>query len=126
MGTAAQFASVPKNGTAQVSVANAGRDGTGTLATVYTAGANGARVDLLTVQATGTTTAGMVRLFLDIGGLIRLIREIPVAAVVPGAAASAFAVDVQLNLVMQAGAILKASTQNAETINIIPTICGDF
>lgn len=67
MTTTAQYASLPKNGGAQVSVANANRDGTGAVGVVLTAGASGARIDALAVKATGTTTAGMLRFFLAKG-----------------------------------------------------------
>jgi len=128
MSTTPQYVGTPKNGTGQASVANTNRDGTGTLATVHTAGASGARVDMLRIQATGTTTAGMIRLFLDVGGTIRLIGEIPVVAVTPSATQPAWAVDYEFprGLVMQANAVLKASTHNAETFNLIPTLAGDF
>lgn len=128
MANNAQFVSVPKNGTAQVSVANTALDGTGTLTTVYAAGATGSRIDSLLVQATGTTTAGMIRLFISDGSATRLIMELPVVAVTPAATIPAWSATVNFpkGLVLQATWTLKAGTHNAETFNIIPTVAGDF
>lgn len=128
MAVDAQFVGTPKNGVAQVTMANTARDGTGTLATVYTAGAAGSRIDSLLVQATATTTAGMVRLFISDGSATRLIAELPVVAVTPSATIPAWSATVNFpkGLVLQATWTLKASTQNAETFNIIPIVAGDF
>jgi len=80
MATQAQYASVPKYGIGQVSTANTNRDGTGTLATVFTAGTNGSRIDAINLKAVGTTTAGMIRLFIHDGSNARLLTEVPVTA----------------------------------------------
>ena len=47
----------------QISTANTARDGTGTIATIWTVGANGGLCQSVRVQATATTTAGVIRLF---------------------------------------------------------------
>ena len=70
------------------STANTGRDGTsGTFATLYTAPSEGARISYIRVKATGTTTAGMVRIFIapTSGGTKQLIAEIAIAAATPSA-----------------------------------------
>lgn len=70
MSTAAQYASIPKIGIANISTANANRDGTGTIGTVITATAtttSGTRIDKIVIEATSTTTAGLVRLYLTEG-----------------------------------------------------------
>lgn len=128
MANNAQFVATPKNGVAQVSVANTARDGTGTLSTVYTAGATGARIDSLVVTATGTTTAGMIRLFISDNTDSRLIKELPVVAVTPSGTIPAWNAEVRFDggLVLQATWTLKASTNNAETFSIVPTVAGDF
>lgn len=129
---AANYVVTPKNGFIQVTAANSNRDGTGTLATVYTAAASaaGSRIDRIVVHAVGTTTAGMVRLFLANSGAsaIRLIREIPVVAITPSATQPAFSVEIVFDngLIMENAATLRASTHNAETFNIIPIVAGDF
>ena len=135
MGTA-QYTSTPKNGSAQISVANTNRDGTGTLGTVYTAGTSGARIDSILIQATDTTTAGMIRFFLsvDTGTTKLLIGEVAVTAATPSSTVQAFSTILDSNvsgflekgLILEASAILYASTNNAETFNVIPNIAGNF
>ena len=88
MSNTAQYATIPKNGVGQLSVANTNRDGTGTLALVAFASAKsggGARVDALAIQATSTTTAGMLRFYLVKGrplGNIASITFVGTTAVV--------------------------------------------
>lgn len=137
MATQAQYVATPKNGVAQVSTANTNRDGTGTLATVFTAGASGSRIDALQIQAVATTTVGQVRFFIsnDGGTTKRLIGEVAVTAITPSATTQPFNTIIGTGisgsfltkgLVLQANALLYASTHNAETFNIIPVIAGDF
>ena len=127
MSTSAQYAATPKTEVAQISTANTARDGTGTVATVDTAGTNGSRIDDLTIIATGTTTAGLVRLFISNGTITRLWREIAVSAITPSATVSPFSSLLgNLALVLQSGWSLRASTHNAETFNVLVTRAGDF
>ena len=127
MSITANYAATPKTAVAQVSTANTARDGTGTLATVFTAGTSGSRIDDLAVVATGTTTAGMVRLFLHDGTNARLWREVAVSAITPSATVSPFSSLLgNLALVLQTGWSLRASTHNAETFNVLVTRAGDF
>lgn len=64
-----------------VTAANTNFDGTGTLATLYTAPTGGAILISLTVQAIMDTTAGFVNVFIDDGaGNIDLYKSIPVTA----------------------------------------------
>ena len=127
MSTTANYAATPRAAVAQVSTANTNRDGTGTIATVLTAGSNGSRVDDITVIATGTTTAGMVRLFVNDGTNTRLWQEIPVTAATPSGTVQAFA-STLLNqaLLLPNGYSLRAATNNAETFNVVVTRAGDF
>lgn len=50
-----------------VTTANTAKDGTGTVVTVYTAGANGGRVDYLKIRALGTNVATVLRVFVNNG-----------------------------------------------------------
>lgn len=121
------YAAIPSTAAAQISAANTARDGTGTLVTVETAGASGTRIDDITIIATGTTTAGMVRLFLHDGTTARLWREVPVSAITPSATVQTFSSSLNnLALVLQSGWSLRASTHNAETFNVLVTRAGDF
>lgn len=132
MSTSANYAGTPKTGVVTISTANAARDGTGTIGTVLIAGAAGSRIDAVDIQATGTTTAGMIRLFVHNGTTAYLLTEIPVLANTPGAATPAWSASVtsqnNLNfpLILQTGYSLRASTNNAESFNVITTQAGDF
>lgn len=127
MGINANYANTPRAAVGQVSTANANRDGTGTLATIFTAGATGSRVDDIKIQATGTTTAGVVRLFLHDGTNARLFAEILVTAVTPSTTVEAFsAVLLNQAIILPNGWSLRASTNNAETFNVIVNRAGDF
>lgn len=130
MATNPNYASTPRNAVAQISAANTNRDGTGTIVTVIAGAANGTRVDDITIVATGTTTAGMVRLFLslDNGTTNRLLREIPVTAATPSGTVQAFRAELfDLGIILpNATALLRAATHNAEAFNVIVTRAGDF
>lgn len=111
----------------QVSVANTNLDGTGTIVTIVTAGAEGSLIQLIVVKAAGTTTAGQIRLFINDGVNTRLYKEISVTAATPSALVQAFSAEYTPTepLVLQSGYSLRASTLNAETFNIIAT-GGDY
>lgn len=132
MATNAQYAATPKLGIGQVSVANTNRDGTGTIATIFSAGANGSRIDAIDIKAVGTTTAGMIRLFIHDGANARLLAEVPVVAVAPSGTLPAWEAQLNTNsmsqilpLVLPTGYSLRAATNNAETFNVI-ALGGDF
>jgi len=61
------FPLTPKVAWGELATANTAKDGTGTVVTVFTAGANGARVDYLKVRAKGTNVATVFRLFVNNG-----------------------------------------------------------
>lgn len=70
MSTAAQYATIPRNGQTTIQTANTARDGTGALGIVATApstAGNGTRFDRVQIQAGGTTTTNVVRLFITQG-----------------------------------------------------------
>jgi hypothetical protein len=137
MAATPQYTSHPISEVASISVANTNRDGsTGTYVTAYTflAAANkglGGRIDSVTVQATGTTTAGMVRMFIN----TTLVREFAISAITPSGTVKAFALptsegaDVNgrlaLGIVCKAGDIVKFSTHNAETF-VVRIDGGEF
>ena len=127
MSSNAQYSAIPKVGVAQISVANTARDGTGTMVTVVSAGTGGSRVDDIQITATGVTTAGMVRLFLNNGTTSYLWKEVGVSAVSASGSQPAFNAQL-LNqaLILPSGWSLKAATNNAETFNVLVTRAGDF
>jgi hypothetical protein len=104
-----------------ISTANSNLDGTGTISSaIITGGAYGTLIKTVTVIATGTTTQGMVRLFLYDGTNTRLVSEIEIPAVVPSSTDPAFRVTVPVDFALDKDSwSLKASTENAETFNVI-------
>lgn len=122
------FASTPKLASATISTANSARDGTGTIGTIVTGGTSGSRIDTVLIKATVTTTAGMIRLFVHNGTTYYLITEI----YVPPQTASSTVPSFETQFVFENGLLLptsswslRASTQNAESFNIV-AIGGDF
>jgi len=132
MANQAQYVNTPKMGVGQVSTANTNRDGTGTIATIFTAGSSGSRIDAINLKAVGTTTAGMIRLFIHDGTNARLLTEVPVTALTPSATVPAWEAQLNTNtmtqvlpIILPTGYSLRASTNNAETFNVIAA-GGDF
>jgi hypothetical protein len=132
MAVSPQFVSTAKLGSAALSAANTGRDGTGTIVTVFTAGTGGSRIDAIAIKATASTTAGMIRLFIHDGTNTRLLTELPVTAVTPSATAPAWEAQLNTNsmsqvlpIILPTGYSLRAATNNAEAFNILAT-GGDF
>lgn len=107
---------------AAVSAANTNRDGSGTIVSIATGSAAGFKVQEVVAQATATTTAGMVRLFIstDSGSTWKLFDELPVGATTVSASVSAYrAVKNYQNLVLTGTTNrLGASTHNAEAFEV--------
>lgn len=61
------FASIPRIAAAAISTANANVDGTGTVVTVFTAGASGSKVFEISIQATVNPADSMIHVFLHDG-----------------------------------------------------------
>jgi len=121
------FASTPIAGAVSISTANTNRDGTGTLGDLHTAGEGGSRIDLIRVVASGTTTAGVVRVFYDDGSTVFLLKELLVEAVTPGTAEEVFVVEwiPTVPLIVEPTHELKVSTHKAEGFNVF-AIGGGF
>ena len=123
------FVGLANLGHGVVSAANTNHDGTGTIVLVFTAGLYGSRVHRLRVKAAVTTTAGMVRLFIDDGASKFLYKEIPISAITISATVEAFVWELQLAnedaIVLPTGYKIYASTHNAEAINVFIE-GGDF
>ena len=110
------FGLTPVIGQASIATANTNRDGTGTIGTLLTGSANGTRVDFCVIKSIVTTTAGMIRFYIDDGaGNIYLWDELVVTAITASGTVAAFRGVIQLGFQLPSGYILKASTQNAET-----------
>lgn len=117
------FAQTAHQAVVAISTANTGRDGSGTVGTIFTAGANGSVIDHIDICATGTTTAGVVRLFIHNGTSSFLWKEVLVGAITPSTSIAAFMRSINCagqdkSLFLQSGWSLRAATHNAETFNI--------
>lgn len=118
------FTLVPKIFVAQVSAGNTNRDGTGTVVTVATGAADGTRIHRITVKAAVATTAGMVRLYIYDGTNTRLWMEVSIpasgslSATVQGVSQT-IELFGERALVLPQNYELRASTHNAEAINVI-------
>lgn len=121
-----QFITTPRCDRQVVSAANTNRDGTGTIVDIFAAGTNGSKVTSVVTKATGTTTAGMVRLFIKESSTYRLFDEVPVSAATPSATVETFR-DIQPfdDLILESGQTLAASTHLAETF-VVHVLGGDF
>ena len=70
----------------KLTTSNTAKDGTGTVATVFTAGSSGARIDQIKVRALGTNVATVLRFFVNNGSTNAtaannsLVHEVTIAA----------------------------------------------
>jgi thiamine pyrophosphokinase len=116
------FTLTPKAATARISAANTARDGSGALVTLFTAGANGSRVDFITFtssQVTAAASAARVqRVFLsDESGLNpRLISEIAMSAVT----ASTTAIGATATITFTNGLIINAG----QVVSVTQSVYG--
>ena len=133
MAFAPLYASTPRVGLGNVTVANTNRDGTGTIVSCFSAATTGSRIDQIKVMSRSTSTAGMIRLYIHDGATAWLWKEISVTAVTPGATQVGFTKTIaagdgetiELPLTLPTGYSLRASTHNAESANIMVQ-GGDF
>ena len=121
MATSPVFAVTPRIGMAELSSANTNRDGTtGTYVDVIIGASTGTRIAEIVVQASVTTTAGMVRLFITDGSTTRMFDEVSVAAATVSATVKGTRVSTTYNNLILPNASWKiiASTHNANNINV--------
>lgn len=118
------FAVTPKIGAVTVSTANTNRDGTGTIATVFTAGSAGSKINEVVIQATGDPADSIVTLFLYDGATYFLFDEIDVGN--PAAASTTVSGDRRSrkydNLVLPTGWSLRAAITVALTSGVYNVI----
>lgn len=115
------FIATPKAPAVRVSTANTNRDGSGTLGTLFTAGADGAFFKGFRWQAEGTTTAGVIRLYIQAAGAGN--NELKAEFLVAAATASVTVAAVSgewyppAGIVLGAGDIVKVSTHIGEAFS---------
>lgn len=124
------FVKAPRCASKLVSAANTNRDGTGTIVDIWTAGSDGSRIEHVDIIARGTTTAGIIRLYIYDGTTYFLFREYSVTAATPSGTVKCFAFTENFSLganvlVLPTGYKLGASTHNAENFNV-SAHGGDF
>jgi len=131
MATTSQYVSQPLLEVSQLTAANTNRDGSGTLVTVAAALATaaaagvGKRINRVTICASVTTTAGVVRFFVssNSGTDKRLVLEKIIAAVTPSTTIPVVRIECPelAGLVLTGGStsLLYASTHNAEAMTIL-------
>lgn len=130
MSTTASFVGTPRTTFVQATAANTTRDGTGTIADVWTNSTERSRIEHIDITAAGTTTAGVIRLYLYDGTNTRLWKEILVTAITPSATVAVWNSSVNCSnlsalLIIPPSWKLRVSTHNAETFNVI-AVGGDF
>lgn len=130
MSSTPAFAATPRAGVGIVSTANTSRDGSGTMTTIFIAGANGSRIERVKVKAIENSAASLVRLFIHDGSVARLIEEVPVGAVTVSATQAGFEAELSFAdpskvLVLPTGYSLRASTHTAQQL-VVAAFGGDF
>lgn len=107
-----------KTGIAQISSASSSLTTAGT--TVITGAANGTLIKNIYIKAITTTQQGMVRIFVtSTRAVTTLLTEIPVPAITQASIRPTFEIVLPLNYNLQNGCVLSASTQVANTFNVI-------
>lgn len=129
-GTTPVFVLTPRSPAVRFATANTGRDGTGTLGTLFTAGTNGAFFKGFRYQAEGTTTAGVIRIFIQAAGAgnNELKREMIVAAITPSTTVEATSAEWYPSggIVLAANDVVKVGTHIAETFSAWLEGGGDY
>lgn len=120
MAAAPVFAVTPRLTSVAVATANTNRDGTGTLVSLITGVAAGTRINEIAVQATVTTTAGMVRIYLYDGTNYRLWDEVAIPVATVSASVKGIRVATTYNnlILPSASWQLFASTHNGEAFTV--------
>lgn len=118
------FSDTPSVTNILISTANTNRDGTGTIGTAFTPAADGSLLRCLKIKAEGTSTAGMLRVFVSYDGTNwRLLDEILVDAITPSALVKSFEYTwfppgYQDGAPLQSGRKIGISTHNAENFSV--------
>lgn len=124
------FLLTPKIGAVSVSTANLARDGSGTIATVFTAGSNGSRINEIVIKATDNPADSTVVFFLHDGSSYFVFDEWDIGdpAAGSGTVASYRESRSYANLVLPTGWSLRASITVALTggTMIVTALGGDY
>lgn len=122
MASTPQYVASYKIGNGIASVAESSFTTPTNTVTVFTAGANGSRIDDINLTATGISVASQVRLYIYNGTTYSFLKDVPVSAVTPSNSLSAFnsALCSQYNpeilpILLPSGYSLRAAVSVAQT-----------
>lgn len=113
-----------------IATANTAKDGTGTVVTLYTAGANGSKVGNIQVAYTGTSVATVLRLFINNGstnataGNNTQFKSITVPANTLSEVAAAADITNELNITLPPGYKINATIGTTVAAALALTVNG--
>lgn len=122
MATTASYASTPRVSTGTILAGDWSRTAPTQAATVFTAGASGSRIDKITAQVGGTSTASVLRLWTYNGSTYSLWQELPLLAVVPSGSTAGSLVTLNSNssttmpLIIPTGTSLRATIHDTQLL----------
>jgi hypothetical protein len=122
MATDPTFFTVPHEEISQISTANTGLDGSGTIGTIFTAHASGSLLRRIWFKAQATSAAGMIRVYRSANGSTwRLFTEINVPAITVSStqAAFEFCLEIPDDNTCKASYYWGAAPHNSETFNVV-------
>lgn len=125
MGVSPGFITTLNTKVAALTTANTSLTGSGTVVLLFTVGLNGSLLEEIIIKAAGTTTSGMIRIFLKRSSTYYLIHEEVVSAATPSATVKAFAVRVAFYESFISGDEIYGSTEKSENFNVV-AIGGDY
>jgi len=130
MATTPAFAATPRIGAVSVVTANTNRDGTGTIATCFTAGSSGSKIEEVVFKATADPADSVVVMYLYDGATYYIFDEVDLGNPAAGSTTVAAYRDRRVydNLVLPSGWSLRGSITVALTAGSIMMIAlgGDF
>jgi hypothetical protein len=133
MATSAQYAAIPKIGSALLTTADTSLTAPTTVGTVFTAGSNGSRIDYIDVQGVATTVASIVNIFIFDGTNYFLYTQIPVQAITSSTTAVAFQNMISSNtnanilpINLPTGYSVRATTSVTQTGVRVIALGGDY
>jgi hypothetical protein len=133
MATTAQYAAIPKIGSALLTTADTSLTAPSTVGTVFTAGSSGSRIDYIDIQGVATTIAGIVNLFIFDGTNYFLYIQVPIQPITSSTTAAAFNAAISSNgnanllpINLPTGYSLRATTSVAQTGIRVTAQGGDY
>jgi hypothetical protein len=120
-------------GTTAVATANTAKDGTGTVLTVWTAGANGSYVQRIRFRQSGTAVQTVARVFINNGSTNAtaanniLFDEITIAAATVSETTAQSTFEIPLNFALPAGYVLNITIGTTIAAGLyVSVIGGDY